>query len=241
MIGIRRAISLLLLSLFFWNFVLTALLGPDELFACFTGLSIVYGLAFIGVAAEWFWARWFAIGLGNFGSLTLLSLLQAGMEPTILVFGLSHLVVSLFLGGEGMAARYEHSETTAERWNFQEESLVLMRRAIKSAGMSLPLLILYTLAPAPEAMHLIALAAGATGVYGLLRGRTWGLLAMAGAGLIALADGLGMFGPATVSYLLLTPSGSVILWGPVFALLAGSMLAAPLVYTAPMLRFLRQR
>lgn len=241
MVGIRRAISLLLLSLFFWNFVLTAFLGPDDVFACFAGLSIVYGLAFVGVAAEWFWARWFAIGLGNFGSLTLLSLLQAGMEETILVFGVSHLIISLFLGGEGMAARYEHSEATAERWNFQEESLVLMRRAIKSAGMSLPLLILYTLAPAPEALHLTALGAGALGVVGLLRGRTWGLLAMAAAGLIALADGAGVFGPPTVSYLLLTPSGSVILWGPVFALLAGSMLAAPLVYAAPMLRFLRQR
>lgn len=241
MVGIRRAISLLLLSLFFWNFVLTAFLGPDDVFACFAGLSIVYGLAFVGVAAEWFWARWFAIGIGNFGSLTLLSLLQAGMEETILVFGVSHLIISLFLGGEGMAARYEHSEATSERWNFQEESLVLMRRAIKSAGMSLPLLILYTLAPAPEALHLTALAAGALGVFGLLRGRTWGLLAMAAAGLIALADGAGVFGPPTVSYLLLTPSGSVILWGPVFALLAGSMLAAPLVYAAPMLRFLRQR
>lgn len=241
MVGIRRAISLLLLSLFFWNFVLTALLGPDNVYACFVGLSIVYGLAFVGVAAEWFWARWFAIGIGNFGSLTLLSLLQTGMEPTILVFGVSHLIVALFLGGEGMAARYEHSEATAERWNFQEESLILMRRAIKSAGMSLPLLILYTLAPAPEALHLVALAAGVTGVVGLLRGRTWGLLAMAGAGLIALADGFGLFGPPTVSYLLLTPSGSVILWGPVFALLAGSMLAAPLVYAARMLRFLRQR
>lgn len=241
MVGTRRAISLLLLSLFFWNFVLTALLGPDELFACFTGLSIVYGLAFLGVAAEWFWARWFAIGIGNFGALSLLSLLQAGPEPTILVFGISHLVISLFLGGEGMAARYEHSETTAERWNFQEESLVLMRRAIKSAGMSLPLLILYTLAPAPEPEHLLALGAGVAGVIGLLRGRTWGLLAMGGAGLLALADGLGAFGPPTVSYLLLTPSGSVILWGPVFALLAGTMIVAPLCFARPLLRFMRGR
>lgn len=241
MVGIRRAISLLLLSLFFWNFLLTALLGPDDVFACFVGLAVVYGLAFVGVAAEWFWARWFAIGVGNFGSLFLLTLIQAGMEPTILVFGVSHLIVALFLGGEGMAARYEHSEATAERWNFQEESLVLMRRAIKSAGMSLPLLILYTLAPKPEALHLVALAAGAAGVFGLLRGRTWGVLAMGAAGLIALADGLGLFGPPTVSYLLLTPSGSVILWGPIFALLAGSMLAAPLVFAAPIARFLRRR
>jgi hypothetical protein len=241
MIGTRRAISLLLLSLFFWNFVLTALLGPDDLFACFTGLSVVYGLAFLGVAAEWFWARWFAIGIGNFGALSLITLLQTGMEPTIAIFGFSHLVISLFLGGEGMAARYEHSESTAERWNFQEESLVLMRRAVKSAGMSLPLLILYTLAPAPELLHLVALGAGVAGVAGLLRGRTWGLLAMGAAGLIALADGLGVFGPPTVSYLLLTPSGSVILWGPVFALLAGTMIAAPLAFAGPLVRHLRGR
>jgi len=239
MVGIRRAISLLLLSLFFWNFVLTALLGPDELFACFTGLSIVYGLAFVGIAAEWFWARWFAIALGNFGALSLLTLLQTGLEPTIAVFGVSHLIISLFLAGEGMASRYEHSESTAERWNFQEESLVLLRRAVKSAGMSLPLLILYTLAPKPELMHLVALVAGVAGVAGLLRGRTWGLAGMGIAGSIALADGLGLFGPPTVSYLLLTPSGSVVLWGSAFALLAGSMIAAPLAFARPIARFLR--
>jgi hypothetical protein len=241
MVGIRRAISLLLLSLFFWNFVLTALLGPDELFACFTGLSIVYGLAFVGIAAEWFWARWFAIGIGNFGALSLLTLLQTGLEPTIAVFGVSHLIISLFLGGEGMAARYEHSESTAERWNFQEESLVLLRRAVKSAGMSLPLLILYTLAPKPELLHMVALTAGVAGVAGLLRGRTWGLAAMGAAGLIALTDGLGLFGPPTVSYLLLTPSGSVVLWGSAFALLAGTMIAAPLAFARPVVRYLRAR
>ena len=157
------------------------------------------------------------------------------------MFGASHLMIALMLGGEGMAARYEHSESTAERWNFQEESLVLLRRAVKSAGMSLPLLILYTLAPKPELLHYVALASGVAGVVGLLRGRTWGLAGMGVAGLIALADGLGVFGPPTVSYLLLTPSGSVVLWGSVFALLAGSMLAAPLAFARPILRYLRAR
>jgi hypothetical protein len=61
------------------------------------------------------------------------------------------------------------------------------------------------------------------------------------AGLIALADGLGLFGPPTVSFLLLTPSGSVVLWGSVFALLAGSMLAAPLAFAGPIVRYLRAR
>ena len=72
MVGIRRAFALLLLGFYVTQFVMTAWLGPDELFACYLGLGICYTLAFVGVAAEWFWARWFAIGVGNFGSLLLL-------------------------------------------------------------------------------------------------------------------------------------------------------------------------
>jgi hypothetical protein len=100
MVGIRRALALLLLSFYFWQFLITALLGPEELLPAFIGLTICYGLAFVGIAAEWFWARWFAIGIGHFGSLFLISLLQVGFEPTIAVLGLSHVAVALFLAGE---------------------------------------------------------------------------------------------------------------------------------------------
>jgi hypothetical protein len=238
-LGIRRAISLLLLSLYFWNFLLVALVGPEDLYACYAALAAVYGVAFVGVAAEWFWARWFAIGLGQFGAFSLLALPQTGPEPTLLVFGISHVLVALFLGGEGMAARYERSETCVERYNFQEESLILMRRAIKSAGMSLPFLILFTLGPRPELLHLVALGLGAAGIVGLVRARTWGLLAAGGAGAIALADGLGLFGAPTHGYFLTTPGGSLILHGPGFALLASLMLLVPLAFARPLTRWLR--
>ncbi|HRI08972.1 MAG TPA: hypothetical protein PKW35_14215, partial [Nannocystaceae bacterium] len=69
MVGIRRALALLFLSFYFWQFLITALLGPEELLPAFAGLAVCYGVAFVGVAAEWFWARWFAMGVGNFGSL----------------------------------------------------------------------------------------------------------------------------------------------------------------------------
>ena len=71
--------------------------------------------------------------------------------------------------GEGMAARYEHSEQTRERWNFQEESLVLMRRAFKSAGSTLPLLVLYFLAPKPETLQLLVLGLAGASAVGLAR------------------------------------------------------------------------
>jgi hypothetical protein len=238
-LGIRRAISLLLLSLYFWNFLLVALLGPEDLYACYAALAAVYGVAFVGVAAEWFWARWFAIGLGQFGAFMLLALPQTGPEPTVLVFGISHLLVALFLGGEGMAARYERSESCVERYNFQEESLVLLRRSIKSAGMTLPFLILYTLGPRPELLQLLALGLGVGGLVGLVRGRTWGLLAAGGAGSIALADGLGLFGGASHGYFIAGPSGSLIVHGPGFALLASLMLLVPLAFARPIARWLR--
>lgn len=241
MVGLRRALALLILGFYVTQFAMTAWLGPDEIFAAYLGLSLCYGLAFLGLGAEWFWARWFAIGVGNFGSLALLVLFKTGMEPIIAFFGFTHLAVWLLLLGDGMASRYEHSPETAERWNFQEESLVLMRRAVKSAGTTLPLLILYTLAPQPEALQLVALALGAAGLYGLLRARTWGLFALGGAGLIALADGLGLLGAPTVGYLLLTPRGTPMLYGPVVGLLAAGVLLAPLAFAAPAIRFLRAR
>ncbi len=240
MIGIRRAIVLLLLSLFFWQYVLTALIGPDDFFAMSVGMSAVYGIAFVGLAAEWFWARWFATGLGQFGSFFLLIVLQIGPEPTILFFGISHLLVWLLLAGEGMAARYEHSEATAERWNFQEDSLALMRRAVRSAGMSLPLIILYTLGPRPEMLHIAVLALAVFGTAGLVRGRTWSVFALGTAGALALADGLGLIGATAQGYMIMDPAGSLLLSGPIFPILAGSLLIVPAVFARPMARFLRQ-
>ncbi len=241
MVGIRRAIALLLLGFYVTQFAMTAGLGPDETFAAYLGLALCYGVAFIGLAAEWFWARWFAIGVGNFGSFILLVLLKTGMEPLIAFFGFTHLLIWLLLLGEGMAAKYEHSEETAERWGFQEESLILMRRAVKSAGTTLPFLILYALAPQPEALQLGALALGVGGLWGLLRGRTWGVFALGSAGIIAVADGLGWLGAPVQSILHLSPCGSAAIYGPVAGLMAGLLMLIPLIYARPMIRYLRAR
>jgi hypothetical protein len=244
MVGIRRAIALLFLGFYVTQFAMTAWLGPDEMFACYLGLALCYGLAFIALAAEWFWARWFAIGIGNFGSLLLLVLLKVGMEPIIAFFGFTHLAIAVLLLGEGMAARYEHSEETAERWNFQEESLILMRRAVKSAGSTIPFLILYALAPKQDAAQMLALALGAAGLVGLVRARTWGVLALGGAGLLALGDALGLFGAPTVGYLLLASGGLVgeglVVYGSVVGLLAAGLLLVPLAFARPIASFLRR-
>ncbi len=241
MVGIRRAIALLLLGFYVTQFAMTAGLGPDETFACYMGLTLCYGLAFVGLAAEWFWARWFAIGVGNFGSLILLVLFSTGMEPLIAFFGFTHLAIWVMLLGEGMASRYEHSEATAERWNFQAESLILMRRAVKSAGTTLPFLILYALAPKPEALQLVALGMGVVGLAALLRGRTWGLLSLGGAGVLAVADGVGWLGDPVSGYLLLNPQGTAFIGGTLAGVMAGGLLLVPLFFARPLVRHLRGR
>ncbi len=237
MVGIRRAIVLLLLGFYVTQFAMTAWLGPDELFAAYLGLALCYGLAFFGLAAEWFWARWFAMGVGNFGSIMLLLLFKIGFEPIIAFFGFTHLAVAVLLMGEGMAAHYEYSERTQERWNFQEESIALMRRAIKSAGSTIPFLILYALAPRGDLLHFGVLALAVAGLFGLLRARTWGVLALGGAGAIALADGLGVFGAPTMGYLMLATDGTPMIYGHV-GILAGGLLIIPLIFAGPMARFL---
>ncbi|MBK6918458.1 MAG: hypothetical protein IPH07_13765 [Deltaproteobacteria bacterium] len=241
MVGLRRAIALLLLGFYVTQFAMTAWLGPDDMFPAYLGLALCYGLAFIALGAEWFWGRWFAMGIGNFGSLLLLVLFKVGLEPMIAFFGFTHLAIAVFLLGEGMAARYEHSEATAERWNFQEESLALMRRATLSAGSTLPFLILYALAPRPDAFQVTALVAGAAGLYGLLRGRTWGVLALGGAGTIALVHALGWLGAPPVGYLLLTPTGGPIVYGHTVAILAAGALLVPLMLAPAMVRYVAQR
>ncbi len=238
MIGTRRALALLILSFYVIQFAMTAWLGPDELYAAYLGLTLCYLLAFFGLAAEWFWARWFAMGVGNFGSLMLLVLFKVGPEPIFVFFGVTHLLVVLCLMGEGMAAKYEYSEKTAERWNFQEDSIALMRRGVKSAGSTLPLLILYALAPRGEWMQWTLLGVGLIGFFGLIRAKTWGPMLLGATGLVCLLDGLGVFGPPTIGFMVLGPDTLPALYGKA-GIFAGATMLVMLPFIGPMVRYLR--
>lgn len=253
MIGIRRAIVLLLLSFYALQLGATAWLGPEEMTAAMAALAACYLLAFFGVAAEWFWARWFAIGLGNFGSLMLLVMFKVGYEPIFAIIGGTHLAITVLMSGEGMAAYYEYSPRAQERYNFEQESLATLRKAVKSAGSTLPILILYGLAPGEEALNLLVLGAGLVGIWGLLQQRTWSLLPLAAAGGIALCDGLGWLGAPTNGALLFlagdgTPIHSVagsavsthMMTGTIVGLLSGGLLIVPLLYARPLYRYWRK-
>jgi len=184
----RRAVAGLALSLFVSLYLLVALNAPEGLAPAMVALAACYGVAFVGVVSEWFWGRWFAIGLGWSGVMVAIaSLAMLGWTPVLAVYGGVHALVVLALLGKKMAARYDLQEAWRQRYNMDEFGVARLRKTVTRAAASLPSLILWALGPkegrgvALAVGAVAALALGAAGVRGLVKLRSWGVLALAGA------------------------------------------------------------
>ena len=201
-VGERKAVSLLSLGFFTTYFFLLTMLARTELpeyVPMFAGLLAVYVVAFMGVAAEWFWGRWFAIGLGYWGiSMAIMAFVTTRSLPTpILIFGIAHALIALLLQGEKMAAVFDAKPAWRARWKLDDQGVLRVRKSVTRAASSLPALILFALAPregaglyaAPWfdfwAILLLGLAIAA--LFGLLTSRrTWTILSLAAVGVAVL-------------------------------------------------------
>jgi hypothetical protein len=208
---------------------------PPGWAACFSALSGVYALGFVSLVAGYFWARWFCIGLGMSGAISAgISMFQVGLEPALVFYGGTHAVMAAVLWGRGMAERFDGRAEWRARFHMDESASNRLGKAVMRAGISLPYIVMYALAPREGAatLALVAVAAvGLAGIWGLLRMRTWGVVAMAagGAGILAsLAGGLELTSLGRGYALDVTAVG----------LGAGLMLlAAAVPFVRPMLRF----
>ena len=229
-VGERRAIALLSLGALTTLFVLVALAQGGAWAACFGALALTYSIAFFGVAAEWFWGRWFAVGLATSGlTMAGLGLVTAGWNPALVVWGLFHLVVYLPLLGAEMSERYELQSAWRERYNLDDAAVARIKRAVHSTATALPTLIFYTLAPREDqALVLMGLGLLVVGTAGLLRMRVWGVLLMIGAAGVTASSLLVSTAPASLAI-------GIDQWVPLtpFALVA---IAAMLWGVAPFLR-----
>src|SRR6185369_5783243 len=112
LVGERKAIALLCLGFYttlFFMIVLSARTELPEWLPVFVGMTTVYVIAFMGVAAEWFWGRWFATGLGYWGcTMAVMAFVTTRSFPApMIVFGVMHGLISVCLLGEKMAAVFD--------------------------------------------------------------------------------------------------------------------------------------
>ncbi|HWN67320.1 MAG TPA: hypothetical protein VNM90_06745 [Haliangium sp.] len=235
LVGERKAVASAFLALYALIFFLSALTVPQpELVPFLSALAATYGLGFFAVVAGYFWARWFAIGLGLYGFSTgFLLIWQIGPEPVVLFYALTHGAISVLLWGPRVAAHFDGRVDWRERFHLDENATHRLGRAIIRVGLTLPFLLAYGLAPREGAGQML-LAMGAVGVAGvgiwaLLRLRTWGVLAMlAGAAAILITA------PATAAPLGI--AADVAASGVVGAVL---LVAAAAPFVGPMLRYVR--
>jgi hypothetical protein len=191
----RRAIAALALSLFVFFYLLVALNPPAPDWAlAFGALALCYGVAFMGVAAEWFWGRWFASGLGYSGVMVAaVSMVMLGWNPALAIYGGLHALVTVLLAGKKMADRYDLQAGWRERYSMDEFGVARLRKTVTRASASLPSVILWALGPKDPGQGMLALVAGLAaaglalgGLRAVVRLRSWGLLAFSGAAALLL-------------------------------------------------------
>jgi len=248
---VRRAVAALVLSLFVSLYLLVSLNAPPGLGPAFLALAACYLVAFLAVAADWFWGRWFASGLGWSGVMIgIASMVQIGWSPPLAIFGGLHGLVVLSLLGKRMAAHYDMQEAWRQRYGMDEFGVARLRKTVTRAAAALPSLIVYVLVPRGQGMLMAAagiatLLTAVAALRHLVQLRTAGCIMLAGATaslwlLSSAPASLSLVSPPVPSSLWLTAYSPALVGVPLFvATLFLTMATLP--FTLPALRFLTKR
>lgn len=234
LVGERRAIAAICFAIYFLLYLMLAIadLQPGMAKALYA-LAGVYGLAFFALVAGYFWARWYAVGVGLYGIIVAaVGMWQLGPEPILVFIGGTHAVAVASLWGHAMSEGYDGQTAWREKLHMDENAVQRLGRSVIRAGVSLPMVLLYALAPKPGstelALSLAALALAGFGFHAMIKLRTWGVIAVGAAGGLLL-------GLAGMEYV--TRTHELYMLKPA---LGGSLLllaAAP--WAAPILRYVR--
>jgi len=239
LVGERRALAAAVLAFFMLQFLITGLLVDGPFKGMLIGLGLVYGAGFFGVVAGYFWARWYALGLAFSGvAMAVMTVIRGGdISPPIVIIGITHAIIGLGLLGTDAAAFYDGRRDWRERWKMDENAVNRLGKAVTRAGASLPYLVIAGLAPkegSGEALTAIALVLGVVGFAGLVRMRTWGLLALGATAALLAGTLAGLDGWPPLSF-----DGLPVLATPAIA--GALVLSALLPFAAPIVKYIRGR
>ena len=196
LVGERRALASAVFAFYFIAYAMLVLSGsiPPELSKAIAALAGVYGLAFFALVAGYFWARWYAVGVGLYGVITsAVGVWQIGAEPVLVFIGGTHLAATLMLWGNAMSEPYDGQTAWREKLHMDDNAVQRLGRSVIRVGVSLPFVLLYALMPKPEAastvLAFLALGLTALGFRALVRARTWSVFAfgLGGALMVTLA------------------------------------------------------
>jgi hypothetical protein len=237
LVGERRALAAAVFAFYFLAYGMLVLSGalPPEFGKAFAAISGVYGLAFFSLVAGYFWARWYAVGVGLYGVITsAVGIWQLGAEPVLLFVGGTHLAATLLLWGNAMSEPYDGQTAWREKLHMDDSAVQRLGRSVIRAGVSLPFVLLYALAPKPDdattVLAFLAFGLTAVGFRAIVKAKTWGALAFGAAGalLVTLAAANLMMGASDL--FALRPA------------LAGALLLSAMTpFVAPMARFVAAR
>src|SRR5688500_7519557 len=103
LVGGRRALAPVIFAFYFLMYLMAVLQGgvPPEYAKAFSAIAGVYGLAFFSLVAGYFWARWYAVGVGLYGVIVGVVAIwqERSAEPVYLFILLTHLAAALMLWG----------------------------------------------------------------------------------------------------------------------------------------------
>jgi hypothetical protein len=235
LVGERRALASAVMAFYFLLYGVMALsrMAP-EFSRAFAAIAGVYGLAFFALVAGYFWARWYAVGVGLYGVITaIVGIWQIGAEPILLFVGGTHLAATVLLWGSAMSQPYDGQTAWRERFHMDDHAVQRLGRSVIRAGVSLPFILLYALMPRPDAGSLLAslaaLALTGLGLRALIRLRTWGVMALGAAGVLMLSLAAADVATAGLSTAVMKPA------------FAGALLVAAVIpFLAPMIRWVRR-
>ncbi len=242
LVGERRAIAALIFSLYFLLWLMNALLGGDETRNMLLALSGCYGLAAFSLIAGYFWARWYSVGTGLFGVIVAVVgcwQLKA-IEPIFVFIGGTHLLAAFALWGETMSGSYDGQLAWREKFHMDENAVQRLGRSVIRAGVSLPFVLLYAFAPRADMLSLVAVGLAVVGFAGVVKLRTWGVLALGTAGVALLAATPHLicpYAPAQAGWLM--PTAQLAALSPVAIGLL--LLAAAAPFVRPMVRWIAAR
>jgi hypothetical protein len=238
--GERSALAAAVLAFYGFLFLLVTMNPPPGWATCFGTLAALYGLGFFALVAGYFWARWYAIGLGMSGFISAaFSMWQMGPEPVLLFYGGTHAFIALALWGSAVASRFDGQAAWRARFHLDENGVNRLGKAIIRAGISLPYIVMYALAPkqpgGADLLALLALGLAGTGLWALIKLRTWGVVALAGSAATLFAA---ISNSADISTTAPAHAGEVVAFGIAGAILVA---AAAVPFIVPMARFVRQQ